>query len=679
MFTRRLKGGGDIEFLYAIFSKDFEKVKYEIEQGTDVNAADEYGWTPLHLAFKNGNLAIIKLLIENGADVNAATSEGSTVLMKAAYDNQLEAAKLLIENGADLNAVDEMGQTALIHASEVSLEIVKLLIKNGANPNVVDKDGNTSLIIASEGGRLQTIKFLIENGANVNVANKKGITPLLGFSRKSKLLSPLLDMQLFIEKGADVNAADKHGWTPLLWVSKNGNLTNVKILIENGANVNAASKHKKTALMLASNEGHIKIVKLLIENGANVNAANHEGNTPLMLASVMAKLDIVKLLIENGANENAVNKHGETALNLAATAEVRDYLRGRKISKPRNTTTLWDGFTQSDLTKLDTIFENNAREYSTCPVCLKYVNLKEACNFVNHDCSEESYYNEHLYNTYKNDNNKICWCVVCGRISHGHRHYKLASAGSALPELEAAGDPFIPDCKGAGGGGLQEKVARFRQLRESALELEGEVGKKTKDAALNKLVEDVWNAPLHSNNTVLKSITNTKKWNINIGRFRPNVQPNAVINVNAPNIPFNGELPTEKIGRNNATHEENIPVIVFHHKQKNGTVDDHGIAVETLEEFIKNSSKNFGDESFGHCFMGAACDANLHPEEIKGRVSAEIYTDYKKKFNKKFMAQVGGSESIFTEARGVLCSLPNRAGGTRKIRVKKCKTRRNRH
>ena len=674
-----LKGGGDEELLAAISSKDFEKVKYEIEQGVDVNAADSYRWTPLHWAFKNGTLEIIKLLIENGADVNAATSSRTTVLMKAAYDDQLEEAKLLIENGANLNAVDERGQTALIHASDVSLEIVKLLIKKGANPNVVDEDGNTSLIIASEGGRLQTIKFLIENGANVNVANKKGISPLLGFSKKSKLLSKLLNMQLFIENGADVNAADNLGWTPLLWVSKNGNLINVKILIENGANVNAASKLKKTALMLASNGGHLKIVKLLIEKGANVNDADRSGDTALILASIMGQLDIVKLLIEKGANVNAVNKHGDTALSLAATAEIRNYLRGLKISKPRNTTTLWDGFTQSDLTKLDTIFENNAREYSTCPVCLKYINLKEACNFVNHDCSEESYYNEHLYNTYKNDNNKICWCVVCGRISHGHRHYKLASAGSALPELEAAGDPFIPDCKGAGGGGgLQEKVARFRQLRESALELEGEVGKKTKDAALNKLVEDVWNAPLHSNNAVLKSITNTKKWNINIGRFRPNVQPNAVINVNAPNIPFNGELPTEKIGRNNATHEENIPVIVFHHKQKNGTVVDHGIAVETLEEFIKNSSKNFGDESFGHCFMGAACDANLHPEEIKGRVSVEIYTDYKKKFNKKFMTQVGGSESIFTEARGVLCSLPNRQGGTRKIRTKRRITRRNR-
>ena len=40
------------------------------EKSIDVNAKDEYGWTPLHVAALNGKTEIAELLLENRADIN---------------------------------------------------------------------------------------------------------------------------------------------------------------------------------------------------------------------------------------------------------------------------------------------------------------------------------------------------------------------------------------------------------------------------------------------------------------------------------------------------------------------------------------------------------------------------------------------------------------------------------
>ena len=46
-------------------------VKQHIATGTDVNATDEAGSTPLHYAAHGGQKEVIELLIAKGADVNA--------------------------------------------------------------------------------------------------------------------------------------------------------------------------------------------------------------------------------------------------------------------------------------------------------------------------------------------------------------------------------------------------------------------------------------------------------------------------------------------------------------------------------------------------------------------------------------------------------------------------------
>ncbi|KAL3804723.1 hypothetical protein HJC23_008538 [Cyclotella cryptica] len=86
-------------------------LKQAIDEGADVNGADESGQTALHFAADRGSVNCIRLLIQSGADVNAFDSDGIGVLQTAVMGGNIDAVKLLLENGADPDARDVDGET----------------------------------------------------------------------------------------------------------------------------------------------------------------------------------------------------------------------------------------------------------------------------------------------------------------------------------------------------------------------------------------------------------------------------------------------------------------------------------------------------------------------------------------------------------------------------------------
>lgn len=92
------------DLIKAAEDADIEKVKQLIEQGADVDAKNEYGWTALMAAAWWGNTEIVKLLIQAGADVNAENIDGGTALIRAAGRGYTDVAELLIQTDADVNA-----------------------------------------------------------------------------------------------------------------------------------------------------------------------------------------------------------------------------------------------------------------------------------------------------------------------------------------------------------------------------------------------------------------------------------------------------------------------------------------------------------------------------------------------------------------------------------------------
>lgn len=69
--------------------------KMLINKGSDVNAKNNSGYTPLHIAALNGSSEIITLLLENGADKNAKDNDGSTPYDRAVWVQQTRVYDLL--------------------------------------------------------------------------------------------------------------------------------------------------------------------------------------------------------------------------------------------------------------------------------------------------------------------------------------------------------------------------------------------------------------------------------------------------------------------------------------------------------------------------------------------------------------------------------------------------------
>ncbi|KAL6897202.1 ankyrin repeat-containing domain protein [Trichoderma evansii] len=130
-------------------------IKFLLENGAEINAADKDGQTALIWGAKfeyeededifgrytcrerlitQANITIIKFLLENGAEVDAADESGQTPLIWAAKTGNEDVIKLLLENGAGIDVSDKNGLTALYWAnSKEQREIVKLLLERGAD------------------------------------------------------------------------------------------------------------------------------------------------------------------------------------------------------------------------------------------------------------------------------------------------------------------------------------------------------------------------------------------------------------------------------------------------------------------------------------------------------------------------------------------------------------------
>jgi ankyrin repeat protein len=91
------KSNADKSIFIASGIGDLEAVKQHLATGADVNAKDENGWTPLHFACDQRNVAVF--LINKGAKVNAVHKDGWTPLDEAIDSNDFQTADLLRKHG----------------------------------------------------------------------------------------------------------------------------------------------------------------------------------------------------------------------------------------------------------------------------------------------------------------------------------------------------------------------------------------------------------------------------------------------------------------------------------------------------------------------------------------------------------------------------------------------------
>ncbi|KKZ13368.1 MAG: hypothetical protein TE42_00910 [Candidatus Synechococcus spongiarum SP3] len=100
---------------------------------SNLDAADENGWTRLHVAASEGDSVTAQYLINAGANLHATDKNDMTPLYIASFWNNAEVAQVLINAGANLHATDEDGKTPLDTASlRDNAEVAQVLINAGA-------------------------------------------------------------------------------------------------------------------------------------------------------------------------------------------------------------------------------------------------------------------------------------------------------------------------------------------------------------------------------------------------------------------------------------------------------------------------------------------------------------------------------------------------------------------
>ena len=97
----------------AAFMGDVKTIQQHIKAGTDLNAKDDYGSTPLIIAITFGKTDASRILIAGGADITITNNDNATPLHIAAFLCRTEIVNLLLEKGADKNATNKYGDTPL--------------------------------------------------------------------------------------------------------------------------------------------------------------------------------------------------------------------------------------------------------------------------------------------------------------------------------------------------------------------------------------------------------------------------------------------------------------------------------------------------------------------------------------------------------------------------------------
>lgn len=273
--------------LFAIDARSTVLARQAIKAGANLDALLPNGDTPLTLALKKNQSAMLRTLLEGNPDINKPNRANQYPIHIAVENKNRSNIFILLSRDVDLSVRNARLQSPLLLALETDDERTAIdFIKAGA---ALDREAMTELSFHPE---FKTAARLVEN-----------IQSLL----KQNLQNPNLQIKLDKSSARDfILSADEHFIDYLL---KRHDLK------QKGNGLNLLS----TALELEDNWQRKKIVRLLLKRELNPNGESKDSEVPLIKAVKLRRVQEISMLLNDrfGADTNALDRDGRSALSYA--------------------------------------------------------------------------------------------------------------------------------------------------------------------------------------------------------------------------------------------------------------------------------------------------------------------------------------------------------------------------
>lgn len=372
-----------------------EAARILLESGADpgISRDPQAKVSPLHIAVRQENLALIELLLKAGADPDVQDKmDMATPLIDAARFDCRDSAKMLLDVGVNRNARDAELRTPLhIAAFTGNTDFVRLLLEAGADFECLDKLSQSPLVVALKRGYPKIAGLLFKQGAKLDGVDADGGNLFHAAAEDNDNAEFLAELRRTAPK-LDINAADHSGDTPLMRAVKAGRERMATAFLLEGADTGLANKDGDTPLAVAIRKLHMdaayEIIKLrpdeagrplpsgempihlaaahystrladiLFQAGADINMRDDKNkDTPLHIAIRKNQRPMVEFLLTKGADFNLSNAEGVTPLQLAekiGAGDIAEILKtAEKLSrrgkpfkpvKPPPPNTGWGGY-----------------------------------------------------------------------------------------------------------------------------------------------------------------------------------------------------------------------------------------------------------------------------------------------------------------------------------------------
>lgn len=314
-----------------------------------IQAQQEALDTPLTIAIRKRNTAIIRLLLDAGSQICGYICSSNAYVVSAieaaAYAQDTGLIELFLAMGAE--PYDSRAVMALAQLGDMALIEKLLAVGRHRFPKSDGRHLCLALVDAMRSNKKELFHLLArhadlngrhrieQNWCKTTETRRKA--NVLGVVLSPELLLSTEFLRLLLHAGShpEVICMERYfydsfketksvtRYTPLLNAVYVKSIAHIDVLLEHGANINrpATNTVKKTPLQLAADLGHIEVVAHLLRKGADANGppAPIQGFTALQSASMRGFCPIVELLINHGADVNApaARINGRTAFECA--------------------------------------------------------------------------------------------------------------------------------------------------------------------------------------------------------------------------------------------------------------------------------------------------------------------------------------------------------------------------